>query len=397
MKKITHKTIRASLLALTLILLIVTLLLTLIFSVGNNKNDDPYFPETTSKTESTSNSDFNSSISIEHENSYVSGIISEEHTSSDDTKGSFHGWIINNLGYTYVYDGCGYEQFNYKEYALNRYINCLNEIDYIVDNNMPIYNIIVPVSSTFAEIPKDIYVSDNFYSQSQSVFVSTVQSKINSTITNIPIVNILEEKFDDGEYVFFRTDRNWTQLGAYYAYVAFCESIAIEPYPLESFVIKSNFEFLGSFYNATELEELKENCDTICCYGTVSSVGTALTIYDKGKVYNNYRLSDNKVNISNAYDCFLGRTAGRYEINSNIGDKTLLIIGDSSVHPIIPFLASHYNKIDFIDPKIHNETLLEFINNRKYDAVLTMCYSTNAVSGDFIPALNKFAGVITNE
>ncbi len=396
MKIVTHKTKRALLLTLASILLIVTVLLTLSFSLGNNK-DDANVAETTSKAESLSNSKFDSSIYSKPENSDVYSDTNEEPTSSDDTKDSFHGWIINNLGYTYIYDGCGYEQFNYKEYALNRYINCLNEIDYIVDDKMQIYNIIVPVSSTFAEIPKDIYVSDNFYSQSQSVFVSTVQSKINSTITNIPIVNILEEKFDNGEYVFFRTDRNWTQLGAYYAYVAFCESTGVEPYPLESFVKKSNYEFLGSFYNATELEELKENCDTICCYGTVSSVGTALTIYDKGKVYNNYRLSDNKVNISNAYDCFLGITAGRYEINTNIGNESLLIIGDSSVHPIIPFLASHYNKIDFIDPKIHNETLLEFIKNRKYNAVLTMCYSTNAVNGDFIPALNEFAGVITNE
>ena len=31
------------------------------------------------------------------------------------------------------------------------------------------------------------------------------------------------------EYLYFRTDHHWTQLGAYYAYTAFCEAAGFEP------------------------------------------------------------------------------------------------------------------------------------------------------------------------
>jgi hypothetical protein len=99
----------------------------------------------------------------------------------------------------------------------------------VIPESVRVYNITVPVSSTFADIPREIYVNDNFYNQSQSAFSSTVASRLNTTITSVKVVNILEEKYDNDEYVYFRTDRNWTSLGAYYAYKQFCADAEIAP------------------------------------------------------------------------------------------------------------------------------------------------------------------------
>lgn len=304
-----------------------------------------------------------------------------------------HGWIINEFGYTYVYNGCGYEQFNYKTTALNRFINCNNAFADTIPENMRLFNIIVPVSSTFADIPREIYTLDSFYNQSQSAFVSTVSEYNSERINDVPIVSILEEQFDSGEAVFFRTDKNWTSLGAYTAYRSFCEIADVDAYSLDSFEQKNVGYYLGAFYNATRLDVMEDNPDEFLCFSTLPTVKTALTLYDNGKVYTDYKLCNNKVSINNAYDFYFGRTASRYEVSTNVDGGTLLIVGDSSAYAMVPYLASHYGIIEVVDPRRIDCGLLELLSKREYDDCILMCYTTNAVNGEFVPSLNKFIGV----
>lgn len=303
-----------------------------------------------------------------------------------------HGWVINELGYTYVYGDCGYEQFNYKTTALERYVNSLNGYATVFPENTRLFSITVPVSSTFADIPREIYTNDNFYNQSQSAFVSTVASKLNERIITVPIVEVLEEKYDADEYVFFRSDKNWTSLGAYYAYVEFCKKAGFSYHPLENHTINDSYEFLGSFYNATKYSLMEEHPDTLLCYGTVPEIKTSLTINDSGILYNNYNLCNNSVTVHTAYNVFLGRNAPRYELSSTSNGGSLLIIGDSSAHPIVSFLSSHYSKIDIIDPRLFKENFELLLSTHSYDDCIVMCYSTNSVTGNFIPSLNIFLG-----
>lgn len=308
-----------------------------------------------------------------------------------------HGWVINEYGYTYVYDGCGYEQFNYKSSALQRYVNSLNNFTALVPNSTRIFSITVPVSSTFANIPRDIYVEDNFYNQAQSTFVSTVSTLTNESITHIPIVDLLESSYDNGNYVFYRTDRNWTSDGAYLAYTEFCKNANFEVLPISNFTKNTVSGFLGSFYNATKSEAMKSSPDEFFYYLPPHSVKSSLTVYDSGLVYNNYSVCNNKIDRFNPQNVFLGRDAERFEIHTTETGGSLLIVGDESVYPMIPFLLPHYNRIDVINPNKYKTSFEVFLENRSYDDCLLMCYSTNSISGDYIPIFNSLTGVITNE
>ena len=343
-----------------------------------------------------SNNDFDMS-SIDSSETFVDSIVSDMSDASPEGDGfgdSFaHGWIINEFGYTYVYNGCGYEQFNYKTTALNRYISSNNEFAKVVPDDVRIFNILVPVSSTFADIPREIYTSDSFFNQSQSAFVSTVSEYNNERIIDLSIVSQIEQQYDNGEPVFFRTDKNWTSLGAYTAYRAFCDSAELDGYSLDSFELKNVGEFLGAFYNATKLDQMSHNPDEFFCYSTLPTVKTSLTIYDNGRVYTEYKLCNNKVGANNAYDIYFGRTAGRYEVSTNVDGGALLIVGDSSSYALVPYLASHYGIIEIIDPRNVDCGLEELISKREYSDCILMCYTTNAVNGEFVPSLNKFIGV----
>lgn len=308
-----------------------------------------------------------------------------------------HGWVINEYGYTYLYDDAGYEQFTYTNFTLNRFIDSINEYSNIFSENTNIYNMVVPVSSTFASIPREIYTDDEFYNKSQTTFVSTVSANLDSKIKNIPIVSILEERYDEGEYVFFRTDRNWTQLGAYYAYTEFCRELDIVPLELGFFQEETISDYLGSFYNATGSRVMYNDPDKMIFYSLPDSIHADLTVYDADTMYFDYAVCDNYVYPNTAYNVFLGREAERYEITTNSEGGTLLIIGDSSVFPIIPFLSCHYSKIDFIYPEKYTGDIIEFVAEKEYNDVLLMCYSTSAVNSNYIPSLKNITGVKIDE
>lgn len=333
-----------------------------------------------------------------YESSYESQVL-DESAQDGYTQDSelFHGWIINEFGYTYVYNASGYEQFNYKSTALKRYANALNCFRNVLPNDIRLFNITVPVSSTFADIPREIYTNDNFYNQSQSAFVNTISSFTVEGIINVPIVDEMESSYDNGDYVYFRTDKNWTSLGAYVAYLKYCEQSGFVPHPLSNHKSTEIGNFLGSFYNATMLPEMSDFPDKFVCYSTLPTVNTTLTVFDNGMQYNNYSLCSNKVGHRNAYDVYVGRNAERYEISTNSSGGSLLIISDSSSFPLIPYFASHYSKIDVIDPRRFRSDLSDHLSNHNYNDCLIICYSTNAISGEFIPKLNVFTGEEINE
>ncbi len=365
-----------------------------ISNVSLPTNDEIISKEENSFDNSTDKNAYDESIVINNESSEDnSDVLSDE--ASDDNELS-HGWFINKYGYTYLYGDSGFEQFNYSIKVIDRYANSLNSLVSIIPETTNIYNILAPVSSEFVDIPRDIYVKDNFYNKSQSAFSSTAESKFNDRINNISIINDIENQYNQRAKVFFRTDKNWTALAAYTAYRAYCEAAGINAYALTSFPEIDAGDYLGRFYLATNSTVMSENPDKFICYGTMPSIKTTLTIYDNGIIYSDYSLCGNEYDKESVYNSiFLGMTAGRYEINTTAESGSLLIIGDSSAYPLIPFLASHYRNIDLIDPQYFDNSLNEFLSEHQYDDIITICYTTNATSGDYVPAFNNFTGVIT--
>ena len=52
-----------------------------------------------------------------------------------------------------------------------------------------------------------------------------------------------------GEYMYYRTDHHWTGLGAYYAYVAYCDANGLTAAPLSSYSTSISTGYIGTLYN----------------------------------------------------------------------------------------------------------------------------------------------------
>ena len=100
----------------------------------------------------------------------------------------------------------------------------------------------------------------------------------NPEVKTISIFDTL--KAHANEYLYFRTDHHWTQLGAYYGYEEFCKAKGFDPVPLSDFDRADYTGYLGSFYTSSNSAALAANPDTVEAYIPKANVNLSFTQSD---------------------------------------------------------------------------------------------------------------------
>ena len=384
-----QKIIIISLIAVLTVLLITVVVIAVLFiKKQNRQGSDPLQTETTKNFETTKNNGNQSASDTESVystiNTTVTTIITEKSTTETEVQEpeKEHGFVINSMGYTYLYYGQGFEQFNGTSATAKRYASALNTIKENLPENLKLYSIVAPTSVAFSNIPREIRVEDDFSNSDQKNNIDT----INSNLENIIGLNVFSAlKEHENEKLYFNTDRNWTALASYYAYAEFCKEAGIEPVLLES-LEKTQIEgYLGSFYNATKSSLLLENADLIECWLIDRKFPVNMTMYSNGLSYSNRQLVTTQISstVSYGFYAFLGGPGERFEIKTDNNDaKKILVIGDSSAFPFVPFLAANYSEIFFINAESYsvnenNVNLQTYIENKNIDEALFISYATN--------------------
>lgn len=163
----------------------------------------------------------------------------------------------------------------------------------------------------------------------------------------------LKEAFEStrGEYMFFKSDFHWTQLGAYQAYREFAKSVGLTPTPLSDFETEITTDtFIGLTNSYANDPRIDSFYDTIHVYWPRKEHTMAVYLSDMSL----YRIYDNCIQTSiKTYSCYLTGDQAYIEINvpENDQDKTVLVIKESSGNAFVPFLTEHYGNIIVIDPR----------------------------------------------
>lgn len=302
-------------------------------------------------------------------------------TSSDDGADKLeHGWVVNSLGYTYLYYDRGLEQFTVTTNVRNSYIETINKLKSSL-GSVGFYHMLVPTQVEFMDIPLATIQEDNFYNSLQQSFISTVSEYLSEGITDVNIYDSMKTAFENDDYVYFRTDINWTALAAYKAYCDFASAASFTPQASDIYPQKTYENFLGRFHTATNAQILKDNADTIVYYDVDSVNECDVTMYgSSGSVYTNRRLTYSEVSdTSNGYNVFLGADAARFKITTQQNNgKRILVIGDTSAKPFVAFLTSEYQEIHLVNPQYYKGNIAQFAAENGITDVLVMSYTTNA-------------------
>ena len=235
---------------------------------------------------------------------------------------------------------------------------------------VPVYFALIPSNS---EIHSHI-LPKNAPNASQKAVIDYCYA--NSGADNIDVYRQLKTHADD--YIFYRTDHHWTSLGAYYGYEAIMKAMGYAPTPLSSFTPETVTDaFYGTVYSKSGMSWVKP--DTIDIY-LPQEATTEVMNYSAAEPVAGTMYDYSYLNKKDKYSMFMGGNTALLKIKTaNVDAPKLLIIRDSYMDSLIPFLQSDFSEIDVMDLRYYKTQLMQssvndYISENGIDEVL-VCYS----------------------
>lgn len=280
------------------------------------------------------------------------------------------------------------------------YADAVGDLQNALGDGVRVISLLTPNAAQFYS-PKDMHTG----SSDQKAMIELCYSAMDESIVTVDAFSKLKAHKD--EYIYFRTDHHWTQLGAYYAYTAFCEALGWEAVPLDSFETGQYTGFLGSMYSWTsqypQSDVLKNNPDTLTYYLPV--VETKARYYADADLENStaYPVSVVYQGISedqsNKYLCFLGGDHPAATVECDVEGPVCIVLKESYGNAFVPFLTSHYSKIIVIDPREFNQSgkpsldLAQLAEEQGVDDLIVINYPFMVSNETYVGHLNHLVGI----
>lgn len=291
-------------------------------------------------------------------------------------------------------DGVGYEYYSFNETNGKAYIDAVSGAAKKL-NSATLYSMIIPSSM-------DVLLSDSYLdthevsSSNQKSAINWFNSSFNVIDSSIKTVSLFDTlKSHNSEYLYFRSDAHWTQLGAYYGYQQFCAAKGVTAASLGDFEKQEYTGYLGSYYNACYNETMGSNPDTVEAY--LSSDETSLAYTDSdGNTQSGWPVILDGSDYDTSYLYYIFCAGNQpYEVltNSSLSDgSTCVVVKDSSGNVLLPFLTKHYQTIYSIDYRYYSGSAVQLANEVGATDFLVATEIKATVSSDSVSGLETVLG-----
>lgn len=282
---------------------------------------------------------------------------------SDDGefKGDINDFLNNGIlvnGVKMYGEKAGIMLFGGNDKQGQRYAELISAYKRELGDGVNVYNMVVPTSVEFY-LPKKY----SKYSNSEKREIEFIYSKLTDGVIPVDAYSVLEAHKD--EYIYFRTDHHWSDLGAYYAYTAFCNAIGQTPPPLSDYTAKTKEElFVGSLFGYTNDITLKNNPDTFTYYMTKSPFKgetynyRTLTLAEANPIYHEYASG------SAMYGMFLGSDGIHVKITTSAGTgRKIVMFKESYGNAFAPYLIDSFDEIYVIDIRYFGKNAVQYIKD----------------------------------
>lgn len=288
--------------------------------------------------------------------------------------------------------GHGYDYYHFSEETTNNFILAVDAAAKSIPSSASFYCMVVPTAMDV--MLKESYLLENNVDSSDQRkaiddYIYSSISAMNSSVRTVPTFTPLRERCD--EYIYFNSDRTWTQLGAYYAYRSYCSVKGIEPAALDSFTKQEYEGFSGGFYRESGSDALYD--DTVEAY--FPGGNTSMSFTDReGLEYDGWAV----ITDGDGYDSsllYLIFAAGDqpYKVleNSDITDNSAcVVIQDSFGNYFIPFLTQHYHRVYVVDYNYYSSSVPELVSESGATDVILL---TNVIATSSSSAVESLQSI----
>lgn len=287
------------------------------------------------------------------------------------------------LGAAIQIGDAGYNQSGFSQVNSDRYIKSVNRLAGKLEEK-GVRLISAPCPTSVGVMIEPEYL-EQMNCADQSEMLTYLHAGMDDYVVKVDTVTNLRKHND--EYVYFRTDHHWTQLGAYYAYEALCEAAGMEAAPLDSFTLWNQGEFAGSLYGRVRWPR-KLRIDSMDCYVPQGNI-TMYAHFKDSSLGTEWPLIADRTNQdkNSRYSAFLAADCAMAHVinEDNAGGPNVLVVKDSFGNCYVPFLTQNYHHIYAIDyRKYWKMTMSAFVDKYEIDDVILMPYmiATQATDGN---------------
>ena len=269
-----------------------------------------------------------------------------------------------------------YEYYNFKEEYANQYITAVADAGEKLNGIATVYDMVIPTSIDI-DLPES-YIDRNQLNTSdqRQAIEDYIYPSINAMNSSVKTVSVFDAlKSHANEYLYFRTDHHWTQLGAYYGYVEFCKARGFEPVALDQFDRADYTGYLGSFYTATNSAALAANPDTVEAYIPRADVNLSFTQTDGQTVESWPLIADGEqYDTTSKYIAYCAGDQPYEEIvNNDMAEgPSIVVVKESFGNCFLPFLVNHYKNVYVVDYRSYTGTVTDLVNSTGATDVLLL-------------------------
>ena len=202
--------------------------------------------------------------------------------------------------------------------------------------------------------------SDNTWKIIDSVFS---ENGIEYTDLKTPLATL----FDEGEYVYYKTDHHWTSYGAYSAYRVICDKMGIEPAEITSFRRETvSDSFYGTTWSSAGAGWIDPDTVEFFRFDGDDELTT-----DRGDESFEGLYKDSFLYEKDKYSAFLGGNAARIDITSGREREKLLVVKDSFFHSVAPFFAKDFD-VTALDLRYYTGSVADVFREEGFDRILIL-------------------------
>ncbi len=280
------------------------------------------------------------------------------------------------VGGLLVVEDTAYEYYNFVTDLAKDYITAVVDAGKKLEGKATVYDMVIPTSIDIM-LPESYIEKNNLNTSDQKKAIDEyILPSITAQDSNIKTVSIFDTlKAHANEYLYFRTDHHWTQLGAYYGYVEFCKARGFEPVALDQFDRADYTGYLGSFYTATNSAALAANPDTVEAYIPRADVNLSFTQTDGQTVESWPLIADGEqYDTTSKYIAYCAGDQPYEEIVNNdmTEGPSIVVVKESFGNCFLPFLVNHYKTVYVVDYRSYNGTVTDLVNSTGATDVLLL-------------------------
>lgn len=238
-------------------------------------------------------------------------------------------------------------------------------LSFAENSRIPTYVMLLPTKCAIKQ--NEIPQSAPLFNQKQ--MIEQTYQQLLGKATVVDVYPALFSKFEQDLY--YKTDPALTALGGYAVYEVLAQRMDNTPKPQEDFDIQYVAQdYYGRTYQRSRCQDVSP--DRIALYRYQKSNKTYTVTHDEGYGYTYPELYPEQLTeLGNLERVVLGGKSKKITIRTNLKNKnTLLIVGDSSILPVLPFLALHYSQICFVDTDMMSYDEIASLDCSGYQRVL---------------------------